>query len=251
MAKLNQINALVTGRKSEVEKAVTETYKILQKPELFVGREGIYRPDDEVNGEKLPREHQKVQHTVSNLLVQARNKWTELWDLTATQDAANQQARANVEVDGQVVLRDVPVTTLLFLEKQVNDVESMISKVPTPDAAEDWTYDGNVGLLRSKAVESARTRKEPTSFVKYEATKEHPAQVEFFHKDVKVGTWSKTAFSGAMKTDEKNAILARVKQLRDAIKLAREHANMLDAKNQKIAEPLFDFVLRGSLPKQQ
>lgn len=160
MPKLNQINALVTGRKSEVEKGVTEIYKVLQKPELFMGREGVYRPDDEANGEKLPREHQKVQHTVNDLLHTAQLKWTELWDLSATQDTANQKAKANIEVDGTLVLADVPVTTLLFLEKQINDVESMITKIPTPDAAEDWTYDGNVGLLRSQVTISARTRKD-------------------------------------------------------------------------------------------
>lgn len=245
MTKLNQINALVTGRKSEVEKGVTEIYKILQKPELFTGREGIYRPDDEVNGEKLPREHQKVQHTVQQLLKTVQEKWTELWDLTCTQDTANQAAKANIEIDGQVILTDVPVTTLLFLEKQINDVESMVTKVPTPDAAEDWHYDGNVGLLRSKVTESARTKKEPSHYTKAEPTKEHPAQVEFFHRDVKVGTWQKTAFSGAMPADTKTAILSRLKKLKDAVKVARESANMLDAKSQKIAESIFGYIFNG------
>jgi hypothetical protein len=245
MPKLNQINALVTGRKSEVEKGVTEIYKVLQKPELFQGREGIYRPDDETNGEKLPREHQKVQHTVNDLLKTARDKWTELWDLTVTQDTANQAAKASIEIDGQVILADVPVTTLLFLEKQVNDVESMITKIPTPDAAEDWTYDGNVGLLRSQVTASARTRKEPAHYTKAEPTKEHPAQVEYYMKDVKVGTWQKTAFSGAMPADTKTAILVRLKKLKDAVKMAREHANMLEVERKKIANPIFDFVFNG------
>lgn len=245
MPKLNQINALVTGRKSEVEKGVTEIYKVLQKPELFMGREGVYRPDDEANGEKLPREHQKVQHTVNDLLHTAQLKWTELWDLSATQDTANQKAKANIEVDGTLVLADVPVTTLLFLEKQINDVESMITKIPTPDAAEDWTYDGNVGLLRSQVTISARTRKEPSHYTKAEPTKEHPAQVEYFMKDVKVGTWQKTAFSGAMPVDTKIAILTRLKKLKDAVKMARESANMLEAERQKIAEPIFNYVFGG------
>ena len=221
---------------------MTEIYKLLQKEDLFKGREGIYRPDDEVNGEKLPREHQKVQHTVSDLLNTAQLKWTELWDLTVTQDTANQQAKADIEIDGQVILANVPVTTLLFLEKQVNDVHTMVTKLPTPDAAEDWTYDGNVGLLRSHVTESWRSRKEPASYVKYNATKEHPAQVEYYMKDVKVGTWQKTAFSGAMAADTKAAILVRLKKLKDAIKVAREHANMLEAKPTKIAEQLFGYV---------
>jgi hypothetical protein len=44
--------------------------------------------------------------------------------------------------------------------------------------------------LRGKANESLRTSKEPTVIVKYDATKEHPAQTELFTKDVPVGTWT-------------------------------------------------------------
>src|SRR5262249_28027830 len=116
MPKLNQINAMVTGRKGEVEKAVTEIYKILQKEQLFNGRSRQYRPYDEEQGEKLPAEAQKVQQETKKLVEQAVAKWTDLWDLTLTQDAGNQQARADIIIDGQIVLKDVPVTNLLFLE---------------------------------------------------------------------------------------------------------------------------------------
>src|SRR6185436_4821909 len=110
-------------------------------------------------------------------------------------------------------LKDVPVTSLLFLDKQVNDLETFVSKLPTPDPAEEWTHDPNTGLLRSKANEALRTSKEPTVIVKYEATKEHPAQTELFTKDVPVGTWSQIVYSGCIPTDKKNAILARVRLL--------------------------------------
>lgn len=242
MPKLNQINALVTGRKGEAEKVVGDIYKVLQKPELFTGRQRVYRPHDDVNGEKLPSETQKIQQRCDLLIEQAKAKWIELWDLTFTQDAANQQARANVEVDGQSVLKDVPVTSLLFLEKQVNDLETFVSKMPTPDSSEDWTHDANVGLLKSKPAESVRTRKEPSHYEKSPATKEHPAQVEFFHKDVPVGTWTSTMFSSAMPADRKSAIMARVKKLKDAIKLAREQANMIDATPIKAGDQVFAFV---------
>ena len=111
---------------------------------------------------------------------QAQFKWTELWNLVLTQDAGNQNARADVAIDGQVLLANVPVTTLLFLDKQVAELETFVTKLPTPDPAEEWTHDPNSGLLKSNASESVRTAKEPAVFVKYEATKEHPAQTEFY-----------------------------------------------------------------------
>jgi hypothetical protein len=240
--KLNQINALVTARKGDAEKQVTELYKLIQKDQLFAGRERTYRPLDEINGQKLPPESQRVQQRADDLVRQAREKWTELWNLVLTQDTGNQSARADIVVDGKVLLANVPVTSLLFLDKQVNDLETFVSKLPTPDPAEEWTHDPNSGLLRSKTTESVRTSKEPTVIVKYPATTEHPAQTELFTKDVPVGTWSQILYSGCISADRKNAILARVRKLQDAIKLAKEQANLLDVERQKAGEPLLGFV---------
>ena len=245
MPKLNQINAVVSGRKGEAEKAVTELYKLIQKDQLFAGRERTYRPLDEVQGQKLPPESQRVQQRADDLIRQAVAKWSDLWNLIYTQDVGNQQAKADVVVDGKAILTGVPVTFLLFLDKQVNDLETFVSKLPTPDPAEEWSHDPNSGLLRSKATESLRTSKEPTVIVKYEATKEHPAQTELFTKDVPVGTWTQILYSGCLPTDRKNAILERVKKLQDAIKQAKEQANLLEVEKQKAAEAVFAFVFGG------
>ncbi len=245
MPKLNQINAVVSARKNEAEKAVTELYKLIQKDALFTGRERMYRPLDEVNGQKLPAESQRVQQRVDDLVRQARDKWTELWNLVLTQDTGNQSARADIVVDGKVILASVPITSLLFLDKQVNDLETFVSKLPTPDPSEEWNHDPNTGLLRSKANESLRTSKEPTVIVKYPATTEHPAQTELFTKDVPVGTWTQILYSGCIATDRKNTILARVRKLQDAIKAAKEQANLLEVERQKAGEPLLEFVFGG------
>lgn len=242
MPKLNQINAVVTARKGDAEKQITELHKLIQKEQLFTGRERTYRPLDEVNGQKLPSESQRVQQRADDLIRQAREKWTELWNLVLTQDTGNQSAKADIVVDGKTVLTNVPVTTLLFLDKQVNDLETFVSKIPTPDPAEEWAHDPNSGLLRGKANESLRTSKEPTVIVKYPATTEHPAQTELFTKDVPVGTWTQIMYSGCIATDRKNAILARVRKLQDAIKVAKEQANMLEVERQKAAEALFGYV---------
>lgn len=233
---------MVTGRKSETEKYVTEQYHILKKKEVFNGFEKSYFPYDELNGEKLAKEQLKVQFDANTLINQASEKWIELWDLIATQDYANQTAHADVVVDGKIVIGNVPVTTLLFLEKQVNDLETFVSYLPTPDISETWTFDPNIGMLRSAQSESLRTKKVPGHYTKAEATKEHPAQVEFFYQDVPVGKWIKTNFSSAIPADAKILMLSRLKKLKEAIKLAREEANLLEVNMQKIGKPLIDFV---------
>lgn len=244
MPKLNQVNAIVAARKGEAEKNVSELLKLLQKEQLFSGRERTYRPLDEVNGQKLPPESQKVQQRVDQLIAQVSTKWTELWNLVLTQDTGNQHARADVVVDGTTILSNVPVTTLLFLDKQLQEVERFVNLLPTPDPAEEWVHDPNSGLLKSQATESLRTAKEPAVYVKYEATKEHPAQTEFYMKDVPVGTWRQILYSGCIQTDRKNAILERVKKLQDAVKLAREQANLIDVERQKAGEAILGYLFK-------
>ena len=82
-----------------------------------------------------------MQQRADDLIRQAIGKWTELWNLIYTQDLGNQQAKADVVVDGKTLLQQVPVTFLLFLDKQVNDLKTFISKLPTPDPAEEWSHD--------------------------------------------------------------------------------------------------------------
>jgi len=242
MPKLNQVNAIVSARKGEAEKAVGELVKLLLLHQLFNGRERTYRPLDEMNGQKLPPESQKVQQRAHSLIEQASVKWTELWNLVLTQDVGNQSARADVVVEGKTVLAQVPVTTLLFLDKQLVEVENFVNKLPTPDPAEEWTHDPNSGLLKSPASESLRTAKEPAVFVKYEATKEHPAQTEFYMRDVPVGTWRQVLYSGCIQADRKNAILARLKKLQDAVKLAREQANLTEVERQRAGEAILGYL---------
>ncbi|MFO0823480.1 MAG: hypothetical protein U0792_10245 [Gemmataceae bacterium] len=161
-----------------------------------------------------------------------------------TQDTGNQESSGYIVVDGKLILSDVPITTLLFLDKQVNDLETFVSKLPTPDPAEEWNHDPSTGLLRSKASESLRTSKEPTVIVKYAATKEHPAQTELFTKDAGRNV-DADPLQREILDDRKNAILARVRKLQDAIKAAKEQANLLEVERQKAGEPILDFVFGG------
>ena len=114
MPKLNQIIAVANGKKSQTQSELTRIYHALQKSALLDGISRTYRPKDE-EGEKLPAEKKEVQFTSSEAIRDAARAVGELFDVVATQDAANCQAKADVVVDGQPILRDVPVTHLLFL----------------------------------------------------------------------------------------------------------------------------------------
>lgn len=241
MAKLNQIIAVCAGKKSHAASAITALYHTAQKEPLFCGLSKSYRPKDE-EGERLPGESQKVQATVGGLIAEFRNTLSELWDVVATQEASNTTAKADIVVDGVTVLSGVPVTTLLFIEKQLTDVKTFVEKLPVLSASEDWTFNAESDCYATKMRETTRTKKVPRNHIKYEATKEHPAQVEMYTEDILVGYWQTTSFSGAIPATEKNGILARLRLLSDAVKAAREAANGAEATDTRIGRSLFDFV---------
>jgi hypothetical protein len=239
--KLNQVIAVAAGRKADVAKVVTELYHALQKESLFDGISRTYKPRAE-DGESLPSESKHIQKRSKELIKEATDAWTELFDITLTQDRGNCVTKADIVVDGKVIVRDVPVTTLLFLEKQVHEVATFVSKLPVPDPASVWEYDQRQDCLATAPTQTVRTKKVPKAFVKYEATKEHPAQVEVFHEDVIVGDWTTILYTGRISAREKNEILVRLKKLQDAIKVARETANSIEVEPQKMGEALFQLI---------
>jgi hypothetical protein len=203
MPKLNQIIAIAAGKKSQAHKSITEAHQSLQKTTLMEGISRTYKPKDE-EGEQLPPEKKLVQLKVKDAVRDVVASLTELFDIVATQDQANCRAKANVTVDSVAVLKDVPVTTLLFLEKQLVDLHTFVEKLPTLDPGEAWSYSADVDYYASAPYQTTKTKKVLKNHVKAEATKEHPAQVETYTEDVVVGHWTTVKFSGAIPAKEKN-----------------------------------------------
>lgn len=129
MAKLNQIIAVEKGVKSRSFQELTEAHHLLQKPTLMSGISRTYRPKDE-EGEQLPPESTRVQVKAEDAIRKTVEILTELFDVTATKDWANRSAVASVIVDGNTLLTDVPVTYLLFLEKQLTDIHTSSRSCP-------------------------------------------------------------------------------------------------------------------------
>src|SRR5207342_3582487 len=90
----------------------------------------------------------------------------ELFDVTATKDYTNCKARADVVVDGKPLLREVPVTYLLFLEKQLVDLHTFIKKLPVLDASETWNFDASADAFATEPVQTVKTKKVPRNHVK-------------------------------------------------------------------------------------
>ncbi|GAB4191106.1 MAG: hypothetical protein OHK0022_04570 [Roseiflexaceae bacterium] len=241
MARLNQIIAVEKGVKSRSFQELTDAHQALQKQALLAGISRTYRPKDE-EGEQLPPESTKVQVKAEEVIRQTVAILTRLFDVTATKDWANCIARADVVLDGNVLLKDVPVSYLLFLEKQLVDLHTFVKKLPTLDAAETWNFDASADAWATEPVQTVKTKKIPRNHVKAEATDKHPAQVEVYYEDVVVGYWRTIKFSGALPAKRVNELLERVERLQQAVKFAREEANNTEAADQKVGEKVFQYL---------
>ncbi|MEV6210542.1 hypothetical protein [Kitasatospora sp. NPDC051914] len=241
MAKLNQIIAVEKGVKSKSFQELTAAHHGLQKPALLAGISRTYQPKDE-EGEQLPPESTRVQVRAEDILRDTAASLTRLFDVTATKDHANCTARADVVVDGRPLLTDVPVTYLLFLEKQLTDLYTFVRKLPVLDASESWAPDASTDAWKTEPVRTIRTKKVPRNHVKAEATEKHPAQVEVYYEDVAVGYWTTVKFSGALPARRVNELVQRVEKLQQAVQFAREEANATEVVDRKTGDAVFGYL---------
>ncbi|MFF4246519.1 hypothetical protein ACFYY2_18910 [Streptomyces sp. NPDC001822] len=241
MTKLNQIIAVEKGVKSKSLQDTTAAHHKVQKTALLAGISRTYQPKNE-EGEQLPPESSRVQVKAEDALREMSVSLTRLFDVTATKDWANCTARADVSVDGRVIVPEVPVSYLLFLEKQLTDLHTFVKKLPVLDASESWSLDPSTDWWKTDPVRTIRTKKVPRNHVKAEATEKHPAQVDVYYEDVPIGYWTTVKFSGALPARRVNELLERVEKLQQAVKFAREEANGAEVTDRRVGDAVFGYL---------
>lgn len=245
-SKLNQIIAVASSKKSAAKSALEKAYHTFQKPDLFAGLHKVYEPKDE-EGEVLPEESKRIQQKVSDILQGVEEAWTNMVDVVVTNDEGNSRARADVIVDGTTVLTNVPVTSLIFMEKQLTDLNTLVTNIPTLSEAQEWSFDNSAGLYRSTTTKTTRTKKVQKPIVLYDATPEHPAQCSLVSEDIIEGTWNTTAISSALTTQQVKQIKNRITKLKEAVVKAREEANSTEVENRKVGSHVFSYIFSDVL----
>lgn len=243
MVKQCQIVATEKNTKSEATKVLTKIHRASNQGGLFEGFTKKYKPKDE-NGVKFPSESRKVQLTVQEALELYRDNVCPLLNVTATKDYGNLTAVADVEVDGKVLLKAVPATNLIFLEKQLHNIRTFIEGLPVLDSSEEWKYDEAAGMYKTDPVDTVRTKKVQKAIVLYDATDRHPAQTQLISEDEVIGTWSTVKQSGAIPVNVKRTYLKKVNELIEAVIKAREAANSKHVElKSNFGEALFGHIL--------
>lgn len=241
MTTLAQIIAIKQSVQASARKEGARLNKVAQAPTPFEGLEKTYQPlvEDDIT---YPKDSKKVQLNVGQLLEASAASQARWFDVTLTQETANASAKADVVVDGDVILSDVPVTYLLFLEKVLVEEASFIDKLPVLDSAVDWKLDAATGNYRSEPVQTVKSKKKRVVETLAPATDKHPAQVAVFEDIENEGTWTKVDLSGAIPVTRKAELASRVAKLAQAVKFAREQANSAPVVDVKAADSVYGYL---------
>jgi hypothetical protein len=246
--KLHEILAVEGDRESAACVIIAETETTLSKRvDHFQAQHSIYRPLVEEGGGDEGEETFKAHvTTVRDKLAHCFKIWARAIDITASKDATNQLARAEVILDGTAITIPLPATTLLMLESKVKKLIEVLLLVPTLAPGRDWVLDTDKGpgVYRDANPESKpRTKRAVMHKVLYDATAQHPAQIEKWNEDVKIGRTVVTVWSSMWTPAAKSQSLTRAQDLLAAIKQARQRANCQEVTQVNIADALFDYVL--------
>jgi hypothetical protein len=250
---LHEILAVEQDVKANAERArsqLVETFRTKQSH--FTGMRRTFRPfsvDEtagEAGGERLEAETQLVKTVPEQLDLTLREVGKAL-DLGMQVDEANTRAKADIEIDGQVLLANVPATFLLQLERRLREVQAVIKEAPCFDPVRIWSVDPAADkkhVLRAEPVTTIRKQRTRKYNVMVEATKEHPAQVDIVEVDEAVGEIRSYDWTGMLSTGKKEALLEQVERLISAVKQARSRANTVEVdQSRSIAKVLIDHLL--------
>lgn len=242
MGKLHELLAVEGDLKAEAQRDMNRLKGLFTEGQVrFIGQIRAYEPL-EVGGEEFEDEITNLATTVDAELTSVKRAFSAWADAAVQKEVTNQGTNADIAVDGEPLLEGLPATALLNLEGKLAELRQVYAAIPTNDPTERWTFDRQLGCYVSQERKTYRTKKVPRAHVLYEATPEHPAQVEAFTEDVRVGTWTTVIQSGMLTPAEKQKRLKRIDALIRAVRKARQRANDIDVMDVHVADKLFAYI---------
>lgn len=163
-------------------------------------------------------------------------------------ERTNQEARADLIVNGETLIPDAPATMLLGLENRLKHIRAMVLAVKTNDMSKGWTPTQTSHVFQARPEERFVTKKIQRERVVIEPTEHQPGQFTTYTEDVRVGKKVTVHQSGLVSPADKAQILQRVDTLLRATKKARQRANgqVVDT-SFKPGKAIKNFLLNGSV----
>jgi hypothetical protein len=249
MGKLHQLLAVESDLDQAYKNALHETQVVFEKKSnLFFGFIKTLHIFDESDATHYTDERHELTTTVPKRLAYQDTFIANYIDALLQKEATNQLAMANLVVNGLTLAEDMPATFLLGLEKRLVAIRAVYKTIPTLPQGTAWEVDTTQGDDIFKTVfpdVKFKTKKTFNHKVLYEATKEHPAQIEKWDETENIGEYSKVVWSGLVPSADKAAILKRIDDLIIAVKKARQQANNCDVVTLKVGQKIMDYINLG------
>ncbi len=243
---LHELLAVEGDLKGEKEKIKEETKATFsKKPGHFMESVKTLKMFDEDRKNEEGIDRHEMTSTVPDKLTYNSKAFIRYWDVKLQKESANQQAKADVVVDGIVLLEEVPVTFLLGMEEEMKQLRKVYDAIPTLSPGYTWELDSQRGkhIYRTQyPVETHKTERTLQYRVVVQATKEHPAQVKEWNEDKPVGNYVTKTWSGMLSSAEKSAMLGKLDKIIRAVKKARQRANTQETQKLHVGKKIFDFI---------
>ena len=245
MAKLHETLAVESALEATANKLTKESLHTLGKDSLFNGTVRKLEMFDASKKNEELEEHQELTSTVAENLDYLVKPISKYWDAVLQKDSTNQVAVAELVVDGKAIAEKVPATFLLGMETKLRELRIIYDAIPTLAPAINWlqSEQDKPGVFKAEHdTIQLKTEKDPEYRVVYEATPDHPAQIERVDRTSTTGRYITTKFSGKMSPLEKAQRIERLDNMLRAVKQARMRANNTQVVKREIGEVILNYI---------
>lgn len=253
MTKLHELLAAEKRVNEDTQTVLRESIGLFQgNHALFLGREIDYEvlitddtPPEVVNTiEKNHSESSTPSSTLEERLAYTLEAFRNGLQLSMNKEETNCIAKADLVVDGTVLVPNVPATALLTLETKLNSLLQLFQRIPTRDPMVKWTpVDDTPGIYASEPTVKSVTRKVEKVQVTVPATEQHPAQTRVFTIDEVYAKRTTTVLTSLISSERKMKLMSKLSTLISACRAARARANETPVNKTSISEKVVSFLL--------
>lgn len=244
--KLYEVLALEPDLQDKAKEAFATITRLFGGGEFFIKRVKSYRAVLEDEPE-LQNEETAMAYTVADLLEEYAKVEGDFLNIALTKENTNAETGAELMVDGVVLASALPATALLNLESRLAEIRRLYEQIPTIDPSGKWEIDDMTGAWKAGPYTRPKFKKVRRAQVLYEATDNHPAQVEAYTEDIPAYEVSETVWNSKFTIAEKQSRIKRIDKLAQEAKAARLRANDVEASRIRISDKLFKYIETGEL----
>ena len=186
-SQLHELLAAEPDLRGQANKILLETQQNFGKAELFRGSSREFVPFSDADALLKEESYEELPTTVEARIGYTFDKLAPYWDAVFQKESTNQQARADIVVNGVSLAKDVPATVLLGLETRLTELRNVLASMPTLDVKTAWVAKpgGKPGEWQSQhPTVTFRTKKVTKPLVLSPATQHQQAIVKRFDLDI-------------------------------------------------------------------